>query len=125
MEIKDWVDENFTISLKTISSKCMQEFGVRIIPERMNTPDTIHSRLQYALRYINLSSRFSENEIVSINKVGFNWGHQLAYQFLQYDREIFQFVVLLADQEFFYMNRVFLHIILLVIHVFDLHLWSD
>ncbi|KAF0992161.1 hypothetical protein HZS_1694 [Henneguya salminicola] len=62
MEIKDWVDENCTISLKTISNKCMQEFGVRIckstaaniltdfsytlkrihiVPERRNTPETI------------------------------------------------------------------------------------
>ncbi|KAF0986417.1 hypothetical protein HZS_7762 [Henneguya salminicola] len=30
MDIKGWVDENCTISLKTIFNKCMQEFGVRI-----------------------------------------------------------------------------------------------
>ncbi|KAF0989578.1 hypothetical protein HZS_7998 [Henneguya salminicola] len=30
MEIKDWVDENCTISVKTISDKCMQRFSVRV-----------------------------------------------------------------------------------------------
>ncbi|KAF0989003.1 hypothetical protein HZS_3527 [Henneguya salminicola] len=71
----------------------MQKFGVRIcqstaeniltgfsytlrripiVPERRNTQETIDSSLQYALIYINLSSRFSENQIVFIDKVGSN-----------------------------------------------------
>ncbi|KAF0987333.1 hypothetical protein HZS_108 [Henneguya salminicola] len=114
-----------TISLKTISNKCMQEFAVRtckstaanilnsfsytlkrihMVPERRNTPETIDSHVLL----VDLSREL-----------------QAADQFLQYDREIFHFVVLLADQESFYMNRVFLHIILLVIPAFYLHLWSD
>ncbi|KAF0989843.1 hypothetical protein HZS_2318 [Henneguya salminicola] len=37
------------------------------VPERGNMSEILDSRLQYALRYINLSSRFSENEIVGFN----------------------------------------------------------
>ncbi|KAF0987042.1 hypothetical protein HZS_6981 [Henneguya salminicola] len=78
---------------KTISKKCRQKFGARIyksteanilrrfsytlkripiVPERRNTQETIDFRLQYCLRYINRSSRYSKNEIVFIDKIGFN-----------------------------------------------------
>ncbi|KAF0990355.1 LOW QUALITY PROTEIN: hypothetical protein HZS_78 [Henneguya salminicola] len=40
---------------------------IHIVPEQ-----TIDSRLQYALRYSNHSSRYSENEIVFIDNDGFN-----------------------------------------------------
>ncbi|KAF0989547.1 hypothetical protein HZS_2723 [Henneguya salminicola] len=83
--IKGWVDENCKISFQSISNKCMQEFGVmickstaaniltgfsytfkriHIVLERRNPPETIYSCLQYALKYINLSLRYSDYEII-------------------------------------------------------------
>ncbi|KAF0988543.1 hypothetical protein HZS_4861 [Henneguya salminicola] len=51
MEIKDWVDVNCTISLKTISNKCMPEFGVRIFK---STAANILTGFSYTLKRIHI-----------------------------------------------------------------------
>ncbi|KAF0988224.1 hypothetical protein HZS_2070, partial [Henneguya salminicola] len=51
MEIKDWVEENCTIYLKTITYKCMQEFGVRV---RKLTASNILTGFSYTLKRIHI-----------------------------------------------------------------------
>ncbi|KAF0989081.1 hypothetical protein HZS_709 [Henneguya salminicola] len=50
-EMKDWVDENCTISLKTISNNCVQEFGVRIFK---STTENILTGYSYTLKQIHI-----------------------------------------------------------------------
>lgn len=91
--VKNWVDEDCSLSLKTITEKCLAEFGVRIcistarnyltgfnytlkriklLPERRNTPQTIEVRKQYALRFIEWQAEMNDSNFMFLDEVGFN-----------------------------------------------------
>ena len=53
---------NFQFSLKRIS----------LIPERRNDNQAIIDRYRYAVDFIELQGRFSEDEIIFLDEVGFN-----------------------------------------------------
>lgn len=91
--IKLWVNENCTLTLKSIVNKVMNEYNVSIskmtvsrildgfhyslkrlhlIPERRNCQASIDARRDYAVRFIALPSIYNEDELIFIDEVGFN-----------------------------------------------------
>ena len=92
-QIKLWVDENCSLSLKKISEMVLAEFGIKIckatvmkilkkfhysikrihfIPERRNCQSTIDIRRDFALKFVALPNVFPEEKLVFIDEVGFN-----------------------------------------------------
>lgn len=91
--IRIWIDEDCTLTLKKIKEKIFEEFDVcvsiptlarvisgfnyslkriSVIPQRRNEPDVINARHEYAQRFISLPSRYSEESVIFIDEVGFN-----------------------------------------------------
>jgi transposase len=91
--IKTWIDENCTLSLRSIATRCLFEFNVAVskstignlmnkfsyslkrvhlIPQRRNDHECIQNRYEYVQSFIRLQSRFSENQFIYIDEVGFN-----------------------------------------------------
>lgn len=91
-EIKRWIDEDCTLSLRLIRNKMKDNFNISVsiptifryidafhyslkrislIPTRRNCRETILARRAYAMRYIGLPVAFSQSEIIFIDEVGF------------------------------------------------------
>ena len=51
---------------------------IHLVPERRNDPATIEKRAEYAIKFIELQSRFSENQFIYIDETGFNVSMRLS-----------------------------------------------
>lgn len=91
--IKNWVDEEASISLNSLKNKIYETYGIEIskstvarilndfhytlkrlhlIPERRNNENVLEERRQYAFSFTFLPASFSEEEMIFIDEVGFN-----------------------------------------------------
>lgn len=98
--IKSWVDDNCTLTLRSIVNLVLQNFEIQIskstinriisgfnyslkrihlIPERRNDERTIEIRKIYAEKFITLPVRYSENQYIYIDEVGFNVSMRSSY----------------------------------------------
>lgn len=92
-QIKEWIDEDCSISLKKIKEKCEVELNVKVskstianyiesfsytlkrvhrIPERRNSESTIEKRALYADEFMRVISLIDDSKIFFIDEVGFN-----------------------------------------------------
>ncbi|MGL6009021.1 MAG: IS630 family transposase, partial [Culicoidibacterales bacterium] len=92
-QIKKWIDDDCSLSLKKISDMANEEFGRRVskntidraisgfcyslkrihcVPIRRNIQDTLEERRKYALDYISLQSQYSESQFIFVDETGFN-----------------------------------------------------
>lgn len=90
--IKNWVEEDCSITLKALKEKCFTEFGVRVsqttinrmlsdfnftlkrvslIPERRNSEDVIELRASYAIELLNILSIINEKFLFFVDESGF------------------------------------------------------
>ena len=84
IQIKNWVEEDVTISLKNICQKILDNYGIVIskstvarildsfhfslkrihtVPEKRNDPNTILQRLEYARLFIGLPAMFDSSRV--------------------------------------------------------------
>ena len=91
--IKGWLEEDCSLSLRAIAEKCRAMFNITVskstvdnviqgfyfslkrihkVPQRRNDIETIESRYNYAISFINIQSRFSQNELIYIDETGYN-----------------------------------------------------
>jgi transposase len=91
--VRQWIDENCTLTLRAISNRCSEEFGVTVststiatvikefayslkrvhlVPQRRNVEEVVEKRFLYAQNYISMQYTYSESKIVFVDEVGFN-----------------------------------------------------
>lgn len=92
-QIRAWIDEDCSISLKKLAAKVHEAFQITVskttiakviegfnytlkrvhkVPVRRNVDETIESRRQYAVEYTTLGGRYPQYEVIFIDEVGFN-----------------------------------------------------
>lgn len=91
--IMEWINEDCSITLKSMADKCLSEFGIKVslptlhnyikgfkyslkrihvLPERRNDDKAIQARKKYAAEFLELLGTFSESQVIFIDEVGFN-----------------------------------------------------
>ncbi|XP_049293761.1 uncharacterized protein LOC125769223 [Anopheles funestus] len=91
-KIRDWIDENCTITLQQLADKVFDDFGIRVskptvareiksfryslkwiqkIPERRNNPQTLEIRKEYASRFYALPGQVADTNVIFVDEVGF------------------------------------------------------
>ncbi|XP_049280587.1 uncharacterized protein LOC125762482 isoform X2 [Anopheles funestus] len=92
-DLQSWINDDCTVTLKSLQQKLMQEHGVRVstttiareikgfnyslkmlklIPERRNTPTTIEDRKMYATQFYDVAREIPDSGLVYLDEVGFN-----------------------------------------------------
>lgn len=91
--LMSWIQEDCTISLRSLVERCLSEFNkviskstienyisgfqfslkaISLSPERRNTPENIETRYRFAIKYIDILGHYGPTEIIFIDEVGFN-----------------------------------------------------
>ena len=92
-ELRSWVDEDCSLSLRVLATKVREFFNINIskstvdrilkrfhysvkrinfLPVRRNDSENISRRKEYAIDYIRSQSLYSENNYIFIDETGFN-----------------------------------------------------
>jgi transposase len=92
-QIKSWVDENCSLTLRKIKQRCFEAFGitaspttinrcldefhyslkrVSVIPSRRNDEEALNVRANYACEFLQLLSTTPHNNILFMDEVGFS-----------------------------------------------------
>lgn len=91
--IREWIDENCGITLKVIRNRLLDKFKIAIseqtvnryigafnytfknatpIPMKRNDDQVINSRHDYAVKFLDILSKFDESHLFFVDEVGFN-----------------------------------------------------